>query len=615
MTPPAPDLIPIKSSTRTIQNCFSTCLYIVPNFQRPYSWTLDELEDYWTDVVLAQGDFFFGSTVTWESETRELFNNTYSIIDGQQRLTTSAIILSVIRDMFSEIAGSGDAEHGDASRSGSTDTATLASTQAKNTQKYLVIVDDDGRHYPVIQRNEPNFREVVQNPSAIPSNRPWNGSAKQIGVARTFFEQRAKTLIEGLSPVAALEKLKSLRNNVLKARIIQVELASEEDGFLIFETLNTRGADLRLADLVKNLLVRGGATNPVDRDTISARWDRMVDAIHQHSGSDSSADQFMWQSWNSRRPAVKEAELYKAIIESFDGQSDRHLTYLEELEFDALTYRHLDDAEISVDRRMLEGKSALKIPEVIDSFRALAIFNVSVANSALLALVRKYEKTAMLRKQDMIDACRAIENFHFQFTALTNSGSTGGTRARYNRFAVELEQASTLAETRTAIRDLKTKLLGSMPETDRSKEAFSSLFYAPDEKLTNAQKRRSRKIFISYVLLRMAQTDSVLTAGQDLRTWTIEHIRPQSQATAGLRSSEFSIGNLTLLTSGANGNLGDGIFAQKRSGLLSYAAWRDASMTVWLADESINEIDSSHIAERARALADLAIDETWSITP
>ena len=98
------ELIPIKSQTKTIQNCFREFLYEVPNFQRPYSWTQEQLGDFWNDVILAKGDFFFGSTVTWVSQKRDLFNDTYSIIDGQQRLTTSAILLSVVRDSFIEVA-------------------------------------------------------------------------------------------------------------------------------------------------------------------------------------------------------------------------------------------------------------------------------------------------------------------------------------------------------------------------------------------------------------------------------------------------------------------------------------------------------------------------------
>ena len=67
------DLISITSNTKTIQMCFQQCLYEVPLFQRPYSWEEDQLEDFWKDVVLAEGDFFFGSTVTWVSEERGCF--------------------------------------------------------------------------------------------------------------------------------------------------------------------------------------------------------------------------------------------------------------------------------------------------------------------------------------------------------------------------------------------------------------------------------------------------------------------------------------------------------------------------------------------------------------
>ena len=54
--------------------------------------------------------------------------------------------------------------------------------------------------------------------------------------------------------------------------------------------------------------------------------------------------------------------------------------------------------------------------------RALAIMNVSVANSTVLAIVRKYEETSLLTAVQLIDVMRLVENFHFQFTALTNSG-------------------------------------------------------------------------------------------------------------------------------------------------------------------------------------------------
>ena len=583
------------------------CLYVVPNFQRPYSWDIDELDDYWSDVVLAQGDFFFGSTVTWESKSRELFNNSYSIIDGQQRLTTSAIILSVIRDAF--IAASGREEGGVDAH----ELRSQAEAQASNTQRYLVAEDDDGKKYPVIERNEPNFKEVVQNPSAIPSGLKWNGSARQIGVAREYFENRIQATLDGKSLSEAIEALKSLRNNVLKARLIQVELTSEEDGFLIFETLNTRGADLRLADLVKNLLVRGGSLDGEDRATISGRWDRLVDRVQTENGSMTDVDQFMWQSWNSRRPAVTEAELYKQIISFIGGSAQAHLQYLEELEFDSIAYQYFDDIGLVIDKSAVGAKSALAIPEVAETIRALALFNVSVANSAILAVVRKYEKSGVMRQKDVVAACRAIENFHFQFTALKNSGSTGGTRGRYNRFAVELEEALSKQTVQEVIESFRLRLDGSLPDSKETKEAFAKLFYAPKARLTNAQKRRSRKQFIAYILLRFAQHYKTLTLGQDLTAWTIEHIRPQSHASAEVVSSEYSIGNLTLLTSAANGDLGNGDLAAKRSGLKTFVPWKDPHLSEWVGNNEMNEVLPEDITSRAAALADLALDTVWSI--
>lgn len=606
------ELIPIKSTTRTVQECFRSCLYIVPNFQRPYSWDIDELEDYWNDVILARGDFFFGSTVTWESESRELFNNSYSIIDGQQRLTTSAIVLSVIRDAFLAVADDSD-------RIGTSDAEEVAQlqnqarSQADNTQRYLVAEDDDGKTYPVIERDEPNFKEVVQNPSAIPSGKEWNGSARQIGVARAFFETLVQKRIGTESLGVAIESLKSIRNNVLKARLIQVELTSEEDGFLIFETLNTRGADLRLADLVKNLLVRGGATSVDDRRTISERWDRLVDRVQTTGGVSGAVDQFMWQSWNSRRTAVTEAELYKNIRTLVEGNPTKHLEYLEELEFDSISFQYIDDVDLLIDKSSLGAKSALKFPGVGDTLRALALFNVSVANSALLALVRKYEKTSLLRKKDLIDACRAVENFHFQFTALENSSSTGGTRGRYNRFAVELEGATSKHSVQDAIKSLKSKLAGSLPDQNDAKKAFAELFYAPKARLTNAQKRRSRKIFIAYVLLRFAQEHKLLPLGQDLTAWSIEHVRPQSLASGNVANPEYSIGNLALLTGGANAELGNGNLSEKRDGLQACVSWKDAALLAWLRDEEKEDVLPDDISARALNLSELAVATVWAI--
>ena len=598
------DLIPIKSQTKTIQACFQQCLYEVPNFQRPYSWSSDQLEDFWDDVVLARGDFFFGSTVTWVSEKRDLFNDTYSIIDGQQRLTTSAIILSVIRDAFYKVSSRAEEV---ADFDGST-----ATSQASTTQKYLIATDDDGKSYPVLKRSEKMFYEHIQNPSAIPSGATWNSSAERLGEARRFFESRVINELSGLSPDDQVERLKSIRANVLKARVIQVELASEEDGFLIFETLNTRGADLRLSDLVKNLLIRGGATSVPDRQAIAERWDRFVDKVQNGRMNPDVIDRFIWQSWNSRRAAVKEPELFKEISGRVGADPMEHLLYLEELEVDSRTYECLEDEGVQVQSKVTGARNAFAVPEFVDSVRALAIFNVSVANSTVLAIARKYQETRLVKQAQLIEVMRLVENFHFQFTALTNSGSTGGTRGRYNRFAVRLEAANSNAEVAEAIADLKAKLRASLPARERTDKAFRQLFYAPSLQLTQAQKIRARKMFVAYVLMAFAKAEKLIPAGQNLASWSIEHIKPQAMGSYDYQDLVYSIGNLTLLTSALNSALGNAPLSKKIAALRMGSAYFDAELESW-AHGGATVPSDAQISKRSGLLASDALDRVWCL--
>lgn len=598
-----PDLIPIKSITRTIQSCFQQCLYEVPNFQRPYSWGDPELADYWDDVIQAQGDFFFGSTVTWVSRSRELFNDTYSIIDGQQRLTTSAIALSVIRDLLRKVAKAPESD---------VDTQRSAQKQAEATQKYLMAADDDGVEYPVIKRTEAMFYEVVQNPSAIPSNATWNQSAERIGRARRFFEQKILDSIEEKSTSNQIDCLKDIRSNILKARVIQVELASEEDGFLVFETLNTRGSELKLSHLVKNLLIRGATTDSTDRQTIADRWDTLSARVQEGRSNADAMDRFIWQSWNSRRPAVKEPELFKRISNLVSSSPSDHLSYLEELEVDSYCYAHLELENLQPELSSSANRNAFAIADFTDSVRALALFNVSVANSTIMAVVRKFKDTRVIKSSQVVDVLKMVESFHFQFNALTSSGSTGGTRGRYNRFAVRLESARTRNDVNEAIEDLRSKLSASLPPAPAATLAFSKLFYAPRLHLTQVQKPKARKPFISYIFLTFGKYAKNIPAGQDLYAWSIEHIKPQELADSDYRNPIYSIGNLTALTSSLNTEISNSITSEKLPSIRSGCDFYDEKLQLW-ESTGIDYPDDNQIKERADYLATLAVSKVWAI--
>ena len=603
--------VTIKSEAMTVQKCFNECLYSVPGFQRPFSWGTEQLDDYWDDVIEGDGDLFLGTTVTWVSSSEHLFRKTFSLIDGQQRLTTSSIALSVVRDYFQRIV---DSSSEDCPVGASEKGRIAARAQVENTQKYLVAKNDDGDEYPVLERPEPLFWELIQQPDSIPSGKTANQSARLIMAARLYFERRVGEHLEGLDFENVIAELKSLRGQVLQANLIQVEVDSEENAFLIFETLNTRGAELRLSDLIKNMLVREISTKQRDKEAVVTRWQHITDIIASAPDQVQSLDRFIWQSWNSRRAAVKEAELYKSLVELTGRDSQKLLTYLEELECDAGVFRFLEGEHDGMPIPNKSGRSALDVQEFQNAIVALSVFNVSVANSAMLALARKYEQSRSIISQKQFKrAVMAIENFHFQFSALAKSGSTGGTRKRYNNFSVRLADASSKSEVTSEIDEFVSSLAGSLPSEDRVKESFRSLFYAPTKTLTRAQKKSGDGSLIRYVLLTTSVRLGQLPSGFRQGLATIEHISPQLKSTGSIDDPIYSIGNLALASEKANSKAGSGDFQSKRAMLQDCAAPRDATLLKWLSAEPAFEPGNKEIVERGNALAELAVNEIWNV--
>ena len=91
------------SETKLQQIIEGTKQYVVPLFQRPYSWKKSEWQALWNDLVeLCKADnprpHFMGSIVTMPTMSVPEGVNKYLLIDGQQRLTTVFILLSALRD-------------------------------------------------------------------------------------------------------------------------------------------------------------------------------------------------------------------------------------------------------------------------------------------------------------------------------------------------------------------------------------------------------------------------------------------------------------------------------------------------------------------------------------
>ena len=235
----------IKPTDRKIRNLFQESFYAIPRFQRPYSWKREQLEEFWDDAIRSdEQDYFIGSMVVYPDGARE---NYFNVVDGQQRLTTVVLLLAVIRDFFRR-EGFDDSARG-----------VQAIIERPDLDNKLQFTLESQTPYPYLQ-------DHIQKYGQPETELVLGEEEKKLRFAFQFFEEMVSDAVASIridSTVNEDEKgarihkvLEELRNKVLRLTVILVTLSDEDDAYIIFETLNTRGMDLGVSDLVKNHLTR-----------------------------------------------------------------------------------------------------------------------------------------------------------------------------------------------------------------------------------------------------------------------------------------------------------------------------------------------------------------------
>jgi uncharacterized protein with ParB-like and HNH nuclease domain len=223
----------IESTDRDIRTLLSSGYYKIPRFQRPYSWDRENVLDFWNDITQEniKGDYFIGSMVVYE-DAKLLFG----IVDGQQRLTTITILLCVLRNKLAEL-GLVDLAEG-----------VHGLIERKNIDNKLEYILSTESSYPFFQDHIQKFGEpeIEIEPLSEEQNlkRTYdqlrdlvNKAVMSITIDSTKSADNKKKAIE--------KRLKNIRDAILDLKLIFVQLDNEDDAYLIFETLNTRGVSPR----------------------------------------------------------------------------------------------------------------------------------------------------------------------------------------------------------------------------------------------------------------------------------------------------------------------------------------------------------------------------------
>lgn len=543
----------------------------VPIYQRSYAWgseeskERDQVAEFWNDLratFVTQNDEYFLGTVVL---AREGADERASIIDGQQRLATTAVLLAAIRDEFSK--------RGDVSRAAIVQNklaeADLAS--ASNVPQLKLNAEDDPFFRKRVVEGDTNAEATLQSHRLIA--RAYEALRQKIGTtaddAATGWSDRLVQWIQFIEE---------------RVKIIVVDVPTEADAFLIFETLNDRGADLTIADLLKNYLFRRAGT---DLDTVRNAWVSSLANLDVSAAGSQLFTDYLRHYWSSKYGATRERELYARIKDKVATSSTAV-----DLALELQSSSRLYSAILHSDHEYWSGFDS-SIRNNIDVLQILKLEQ----NRPLLLAVMQHLPVSELRK-----TLRAMVSWSVR--GLIVGGIGGGTAERiYCDAAVKVRSGGL----RTAA-DIAAELSAIV----RSNKEFEERF---------ALAHINRGPLARYLLAALERTkrgtsEPELVPNENEAEVNLEHILPKNPVEEDwpqFKPEERAayvhrLGNMALLSRGPNGKIGNRPFTHKKPIL--------GSSELKLTKEAGEEDDwtTAAIDARQERLAALAV-QTWTLTP
>ena len=501
-------------------------VYRVPMFQRDYSWTEQEWDDLWQDIIAMQepgGEqgHYMGYLVLQSSDERN-----YDIIDGQQRMTTlSLIVLAVLRNLRRLIDLKVDAD----------DNRRRAEELRKTYIGYLDPVTLISKSKLSLNRHNDQFYQTYLVPLEQLPKRNLKASEHLLRKSFEWFESRVRDRFSEARSGADLARFVDSVADRLFFTVISV--TDELNAFKVFETLNARGVRLSSTDLLKNFLFsvvhsEGGHEHEIR--TLEDRWETVIGKL----GSESVPD-FLRVFWNSQNPLTRHADLFKTIRISIKSKTDV-FALMRDMDRDADIYAALSDANDN----MWNTEQRKYIAELV-------MFNIRQPHALLLAARRELNDTDFTR---VLRACSVVS---FRYNVIGNLATNEQERV-YNAISEKIAKKHLMSAS-----DIIRALRPVYPQDEQFRAAFS-------EKQVRTTSARNRQV-MRYILFEIERHVSSQAFDYSSDKYTLEHILPENPNEGWTSFTDeqvdrcvYRIGNMTPLEAAQNRDLGNKPYEEKR---------------------------------------------------
>lgn len=553
----------LNAKPATVADVFSDVRrYVVPPFQRDYSWEKDQWEELWADILALQGpdgvesDHYLGAIVLQPTGERAELR----IIDGQQRLVTLSLLALAIIGWLTRLAEQGNERADNTERARILRESFVSRKDAASLQHRprLRLNQRDNTFYAnyLVQGKEPPRSGVLQ------------GSERRMYDALKYFERQVEKRLTADGATLRGADLVQLLDDVVarRLRFIEIIVLNDETAFTVFETLNARGVALSTADLLKNYLFSVAATkgSQSDLDDAQQLWQRTLDLVPMDQLSTMLFHQLAATVVN-----LREKRVFSAIKQIVPRQRDV-FDFLRDMGATAEVYAALDDPEAPLWTNFPGARAHVKVLRLlrVEQCRPLIL-------AAMDRLVARPERLAQLLRNIVVISVRTT-------IARTN---TGDVQRAYHQAAMRVSNG----ELKSPLQMANAVLAGlTVPD-----EAFAGYFARLE-----LSPRGPRRALLRYLLSELEQGFGGQPIDFEATDATIEHILPENPATPWVNFSREDrerdvnrLGNLTPLEFSKNKGLGASPYARKRE-VYATSAYRLTS--------SISPVEWSRDAIRAR---------------
>jgi len=519
-----------NTSNQTFRQLLGNGLtYRVPPFQRDYSWTEDEWDDLWQDMLgLFEADgepaHYLGYLVLQSSDHKR-----FDIIDGQQRITTISIMILASLSHLNTLVDAGIIF------------SVLPWRRDALRSSFIGFVDPVSliaRSKLELNRHNNKFYQTYLVPLGHIPQRNLNTSEHLLRKAFEWFRSKIRSYIgqeidSGPRLASFIDKLAD------RLFFTTITVTDELNAFKVFETLNARGVRLSATDLLKNYLfslISSGEEHDSQIAALEERWEHIVGMLENES-----FPEFLRIFWNSRNRLARKSDLFKNIRKNIASR-DTAFGLIKDMDRSAEIYAALRDP---YDTRWDKDER--------EALQNLIMFNVRQPLGLLLAC---FEKLSPTNRKEFSRILNTIAIISFRYNVICSLQSHDQERV-YSEVAQKVSSGQ-YSDNKTIQQALKS----IYPEDKQFQAAFA-------EKELRTPNSRNKKV-VRYILFKLERQLSGAELDFESDLYGIEHILPESPDATWSHIPEgkqdaliYRLGNMTILERKLNSQAANNDFAKK----------------------------------------------------